>query len=486
MCRRRATTTIASKRAGVHVLGYTIEAQPLCLNTSTVFAQRRLQRVLTGHGAARLGSKGHVSREPHPLTFASAQSLWCGDMSAATHPAGVRRSAAPDPHIVKLGKLMLSRAPRLGEAMADLLCREIDAYSDGTVVTKDEVRDSCVANVTFIFDSLAGDGDVDVSPAEHTGTARALAGVPLPAVMTAYRIGFRFMWEQTLAAARAAAIPTDSILDATARVFLAQDTFTQAMATAYRQQLTAQILEQEEERSALVEALLSRRITDTQSLWEAADLLRLPTSGPYVVVAAELPAIGKLGLPTIENKLSIRDIRSAWRLLPDLQVGIVHLRGPATVETLDRVVEVLRQAAIARVGISSPFHELAETSDALRFARLAVTGKPSPDSLVAVFDDSTLAVAAVSAPEVMARIRSSVLGRLNALPTEERTVLLDTFHAWLDAGGSANDTAAKIYCHPNTVRHRLHRIEELTGRSLSRPKDLAELCLAFEVERRLP
>ena len=115
-----------------------------------------------------------------------------------------------------------------------------------------------MANVTFIFDSLAGNADADVSPAEHTGTARALAGVPLPAVMTAYRIGFRFMWEQTLAAARAAAIPTDSILDATARVFLAQDTFTQAMSTAYRQQLTAQILEREEERSALVEALLSR------------------------------------------------------------------------------------------------------------------------------------------------------------------------------------------------------------------------------------
>jgi hypothetical protein len=370
--------------------------------------------------------------------------------------------------------------------MADLLCREIDAYRDGTVVTKDQVAESCVANVTFIFDSLAGNADVDVSPAERTGTERALAGVPLPAVMTAYRIGFRFMWEQTLAAARAAAIPTDSILDATTRVFLAQDTFTQAMSTAYRQQLTAQILEREEERSALVEALLYHRITDRQSLWEAADLLRLPTSGPYVVVAAELPAIGKLGLPTIENKLSVRDIRSAWRLVPDLQVGIVHLRGPAMQETLGAVVEVLRQAATARVGISAPFHELAETSDALRFARLAVTGKPLADSLVAVFDDTPLAIAAVSAPEVMAKIKSSVLGRLNALPAEEQTILLDTFRAWVEAGGSANDAAAKIYCHPNTVRHRLHRIEELTDRSLARPIDLAELCLAFEVELRLP
>jgi PucR C-terminal helix-turn-helix domain/GGDEF-like domain len=407
-------------------------------------------------------------------------------MSAVPQTDGARRGATPDPHIVELSKRMLARASKLGKAMADLLCQEIDAYRDGSVVTKDQVAESCVANLTFVFHSLAADADVDVSPAERTGTERALAGVPLPAVMTAYRIGFRFMWEETLATARAAAIPTDSILDATARIFLAQDTFTQAMSTAYRQQLTVQILEREEERSALVEALLSQRITNTQSLWEAADLLRLPTSGPYVVVAAELPAIGKLGLPTIENKLSIRDIRSAWRLLPDLQVGIVHLRGPATAKSQDTVVEVLRQAATARVGISPPFHELAETSDALRFARLAVTGKPSPDSLVAVFDDSTLAVAAVSAPEVMARIRSSVLGRLKALQAEERTVLLDTFQAWVEAGGSANDTAAKVYCHPNTVRHRLHRIEELTGRSLSRPKDLAELCLAFEVERRLP
>jgi sugar diacid utilization regulator len=406
-------------------------------------------------------------------------------MHLAAKTDGIRPGTLTDPHIVELGKLMLARAQELGVEMADLLCREIEAYRDGTVVTKDQVVESCVANLTFIFESLNREGDVDVSPAEQTGIARALAGVPLPAVMTAYRIGFRFMWEETLATARAAAIPTDSILDATARVFLAQETFNQAMSNAYRQQLTAQVLEREEERSALVEALLSRRITDRQSLWEAADLLRLPTAGPYVVVAAELPAIGKLGLPTIENKLSARDIRSAWRLLPDLQVGLVHLTGP-TPEALARLVEVLRSAATARVGISPLFHELTDTSDALRFARLAVAGKPSAESLVAVFDDTPLAMAAVSAPAAMAKIKSSLLGRLDELPDEEHTVLLDTFQAWLQEGGSANDTAARIFCHPNTVRHRLHRIEELTGRSLARPIDLAELCLAFEVARRLP
>jgi hypothetical protein len=405
-------------------------------------------------------------------------------MSAVSHADSARLNAGPDPHIVELSKVMLARAPELGRALADRLFLEIDAYRDGTVVTKDQVAASCEANLTFVFHSLSGHGDVDVSPAENVGTARALVGLPLPAVMTAYRIGFRFMWEQTLAGGRAAGIPTESILDATARVFIAQDTFTQAMSSAYRQQLTAQILEQEEERSALVEALLSRRITDTQSLWEAADLLRLPTTGPYVVVAAELPAIGKLGLPAIENKLATRDIRSAWRLLPDLHVGIVHIRTPDTV--VSTLISVLQQAATVRVGISPQFDDLAETSDALRFARLAVIGKPSSDSLVTMFDNSPLSVAAVSAPEVMAKIRSSVLRRVIELPTAERTILFDTFKAWLQEGGSANDTATKIFCHPNTVRHRLRRMEELTGRSLSRPADIAELCLAFEVEQRLP
>ena len=84
------------------------------------------------------------------------------------------------------------------------------------------------------------------------------------------------------------------------------------------------------------------------------------------------------------------------------------------------------------------------------------------------------------------KIRSSVLRRVKELPIAERTILLDTFQAWLQEGGSANDTATRIFCHPNTVRHRLRRIEELTGRSLSRPVDIAELCLAFEVEQRLP
>ena len=64
-------------------------------------------------------------------------------------------------------------------------------------------------------------------------------------------------------------------------------------------------------------------------------------------------------------------------------------------------------------------------------------------------------------------------------------MLFETFRVWQDNDASVRSAAAVLICHPNTVRHRLRRIEKRTGRSLSRPKDVAELCLAFEVYRRL-
>jgi DNA-binding PucR family transcriptional regulator len=74
---------------------------------------------------------------------------------------------------------------------------------------------------------------------------------------------------------------------------------------------------------------------------------------------------------------------------------------------------------------------------------------------------------------------------VSELPDEERRILFDTFRVWQDTDASLSEIAKRLICHPNTVRHRLRRIEKRTGRSLSRPRDVTELCLAFEVHRRL-
>jgi DNA-binding PucR family transcriptional regulator len=63
--------------------------------------------------------------------------------------------------------------------------------------------------------------------------------------------------------------------------------------------------------------------------------------------------------------------------------------------------------------------------------------------------------------------------------------LFETFRVWLENDGSLPAVGELMFCHPNTVRYRLRRIEQRTGRSLSRPRDVAELCLVFEAQRRL-
>jgi DNA-binding PucR family transcriptional regulator len=138
-----------------------------------------------------------------------------------------------------------------------------------------------------------------------------------------------------------------------------------------------------------------------------------------------------------------------------------------------------------RVGVSARFDDLRETPRALHFAKVMLRGRPHQASPVAVFDGSILATAALAAPEAMVKSIENALNGFDDLPDDERDLLFETFRVWLDSDTSVRGAAEVLICHPNTVRHRLRRIEKRAGRSLARPKDVAELCLALEVHRRL-
>jgi sugar diacid utilization regulator len=255
-----------------------------------------------------------------------------------------------------------------------------------------------------------------------------------------------------------------------------------ALVAGYRDEQKRQLLAEGPHRLSLVDALLEGRAFDEWSLREVAGYLRLPINGPFVVIAAQAPTAGDEPLPEIESKLRSLDIFSAWRLLPDVQVGIVHVTSD---QKLDRVIGLLSRMTTARVGVSAAFGDLRDTPQALHVARVMLRGPTDSTSSVAVFDGSLLATAAVSAPQVMIQTVGAALDGFGDLPDEDREMLFDTYRVWQENAGSLRVVAQRLSCHPNTVRHRLHRIEKRTGRSLSRPRDVAELCLAFEVHRRL-
>jgi sugar diacid utilization regulator len=231
-----------------------------------------------------------------------------------------------------------------------------------------------------------------------------------------------------------------------------------------------------------IDSLLEGRVFDEWDLWDVAGHLRLPINGPFVVVAAHIPSGANEQLPAIESRLRGLDISSVWRLLPDLQVGIVHIRSH---QQIDMIVALIARMTTARVGVSAAFEDLRDTPHALHVARVMLRGPTNSTSSVAVFDGSILATAAVSAPETMIKTAGAALRCFDDLPDWDREMLFETFRAWQDNDASMRGAAEVLLCHPNTVRYRLRRIEKHTGRSLSSPKDVAELCLVFEVHRHL-
>jgi DNA-binding PucR family transcriptional regulator len=85
----------------------------------------------------------------------------------------------------------------------------------------------------------------------------------------------------------------------------------------------------------------------------------------------------------------------------------------------------------------------------------------------------------------MVKSAAAALDGLKDLSDDEREILFETFRVWLDTDASVNASAEVLFVHPNTVRKRLHRVEQRTGRSLSKPRDVVELTLALEVRSRL-
>jgi hypothetical protein len=255
-----------------------------------------------------------------------------------------------------------------------------------------------------------------------------------------------------------------------------------AVVAGYRDEQRWRLLAEGSQRLSLVDALLEGRAFDEWGLRDVASYLRLPINGPFVVVAAHVSAGGDVPLREIESKLRSLDVFSVWRRLPDVQVGIMHVTSD---RKLDIVVALLSRTTTARVGVSAAFGDLRDTPQALHVARMMLRGPTDSTSSVAVFDGSILATAAVSAAQVMVKTVGAAMGCFGDLPDAEREMLFETFRVWQDTGASVGGAAEVLICHPNTVRHRLRRIEKRTGRSLSRPRDVAELCLAFEVHRRL-
>jgi hypothetical protein len=391
----------------------------------------------------------------------------------------------PEASVAGIVDAVRERMPALMERMVARTRSEIAFYASEDGPGPSDLRISMRHNVDFVLDGLLGGhgaGDGDLAAPTATGRLRAEQGAPLVEMLAAYRLGFNEVWLELVDAARGVSAISDSVLvELAGHMFELHCRYSDASVNGYRREYREIVRATEREHSALVEAVLAES-TSTSSLWEAAHALRLPLEGRFLIVVAEAVEMGHDPLPRVESALAALDVSSVWKLQPDQSVGVLSLR---RVIHASSVLDNLGGRAAARIGVSPMFTQLRQASRALTLARLAMEHLPAGPG-VDQFRDSPLSMLVASAPRAAIEAARSVLGEVLTLREDDRDLLLTTLLTWLDERGSANATAAALFCHPNTVRYRLRRIEDATQRSLSAPAELAELVTALRAWSELP
>jgi hypothetical protein len=394
---------------------------------------------------------------------------------------------APAPALIAAAAALRERVPELAEAIVARIEQSLPLYRDTRTVEGGSLAESVRQNIEYLLASTLGDAPEDFSAQHNTGRRRAQQGVPLAEMLRSYRIGFALFWEAVAEEVIGQGRWSErDLTDTATALWWKADEFSAAATESYRE-TTAELVEQRERlRSALVEALITSGGLDRGAVWEIAEKLGLPRVGSFAAVAAEVADLGTEPLPGIVVRLRELGVWSAWRLLPRLQVGIVSLPSDE-LEPLVTALEVAGDVSPpARIGVSPVYPALEGTPHAVYLAKIALSSIGGGPARVSRFAATPLATLVAAAPDAAAQIARTVLGPLLALPRDEQDLLLDTLGTWLDTAGSARETAARMSCHANTVRHRLRRIAEHTGRSVEDPAAAAELSAALAAVRLLP
>ncbi|WP_214367848.1 PucR family transcriptional regulator [Pseudonocardia sp. H11422] len=405
-------------------------------------------------------------------------------------PGGGPRSRAlpapADDALRVLGTVLLDDVEGLADRLTLMVLQREPSYAELDLI--EELRAMCRGNLRRGVEVLADRVPEGVDPGDttrETGRKRARQGVPLEAVLRAYRLGGRLLWEALLQTSRQrfGGAYDAALLDAASYVWRTNDGSSSALVDAYHQEELRVRSHDLHRRHAVLDALIAGRGSDPAFVRDAAAVLGLPDAAPLLCIVGCMDAAGEDPLREPQEALAAHGVVSAWYLRQRDMVGLVPL-GSRSART---VLDVLAPCASGRVGVSPVVEGLAAIDAGYRLARTAARTLRAPG--LAVLDERLPEALLADSPELLPRLLQTSLGGLLELPEPDRETLLETLEQLLACGGSPTHAAQALFCHRNTVIYRIRRIEAATGRTIGDPRDRLLLTLglmAARAERRPP
>jgi hypothetical protein len=295
------------------------------------------------------------------------------------------------------------------------------------------------------------------------GRERAEQGLAVDAVLHAYRISISSVWARFGELARERGADVSSVLAFSETLWLWADALMDEVSSAHREVELQLAREEQQLRDAFVLAALVGT-ADPAELQRDGAMYGLDADQCYVPIRARnrdptseassrrlafaLAANGGL-VAALEH-----DIAAILMRPPEPLPGLVAGVGPPA-----RLTALPAAFALASRALQT----------ALAFGREGVFSISDLSIRPAILIDEALGVAFVER-----YLRPLwALGRLG-------TELECTLRTWLEHDMQIDASARTLALHPNTLRHRLRRFEEVTGSNLRRPTDIIELWWALE------
>ena len=196
------------------------------------------------------------------------------------------------------------------------------------------------------------------------------------------------------------------------------------------------------------------------------------SSFAYKSRAVDVKQVGReLGVRYI-LKGSVRKAANRVRIaaqLIDASTG-AHVTAERFDGTLQNIFDLQDEITTGVIGAISPWLETAEIARAKR----------KPTESLDAYDQYLRGMAAVyqwtkeSHDEALRLFCDSILGPIEASEGHYGGELMRSLEAFIEENGQWERAARRLYCHRHTLRYRIRRVEELTGRNLGNARDRIE------------
>ncbi|WP_009474419.1 CdaR family transcriptional regulator [Rhodococcus sp. JVH1] len=389
----------------------------------------------------------------------------------------VSSDVAPSPTDL-LGS-MLESVDQLSERLVSRILSAEHGYVEATLLTPEQLYAACVDNLTAMLGNLAGSAPIRLEAARAAGQLKAEQGVPLAALLHAFRLGGRLIWDELMDRSEGRA--TNALLDMAAQVWALVDVYSDSAAEAYRETADLRAREDAESRGRLIRTLFGDHAANPAGAADALRTFRIPENSTFLVVSVEAAA-SPSAADVVQSDLRGVGVDSVWDTEVDGRIGLLWA---ATADVLDSALDLLGRTGHGRIGVSSVFGRPGGTSRAVEQARIARRCAGHGGCTPTRYESVPVSLLLVSVPDAGKLASNQILGPVLALPAEEQESLLATLDAWFSCRGSTTAAATQLHYHRNTVLYRLRRIHTLTGRDFSDPIDAAELYVGLRAHQLL-